>query len=100
MYSPLLQHADRLYRSHHEAPIQGGGDDALGTPLAQRLLVTQRWSILWKSIIASSLDATLFPYCRYIKTLDFRDLGNLFGDEQFRSKVQKFVKFIKYLFLY
>ncbi|KAJ4382364.1 hypothetical protein N0V86_002699 [Didymella sp. IMI 355093] len=78
-----------LYRSHHEAPIRGGGDDALGTPLAQRLLVTQRWSILWKSIIASSLNTTLFPYCRYIKTLDFRDLGNLFNDEQFRSKVQK-----------
>ncbi|KAF1932642.1 uncharacterized protein M421DRAFT_399080 [Didymella exigua CBS 183.55] len=77
-----------LYRSHHEAPIRGGGDDALGTPLAQRLLVTQRWSILWKSIIASSLGTTMFPYCRYIKTLDFRDLGNLFGDEQFRSEVQ------------
>lgn len=95
MFFASLQHADLVYRSHHEAPIRGGGDDALGTPLAQRLLVTQRWSILWKSIIASSLDTTLFPYCRYIKTLDFRDLGNLFGDEQFRSKVQKSVKFVE-----
>lgn len=92
MYTRLLHNADLLVRSHHEAPIRGGGDDALGTPLVQRLLVTQRWSILWKSIIASSLDSTLFPYCRYIKTLDFRDLGNLFGDEQFRSKVQKSVR--------
>ncbi|KAH6616303.1 hypothetical protein C7974DRAFT_436377 [Boeremia exigua] len=78
-----------LYRSHHEAPIRGGGDDALGQPLAQKLLVTQRWSILWRSIIASSLNTTLFPYCRYIKTLDFRDLGNLFGDDQFRNKISK-----------
>lgn len=78
-------------RSHHEAPIRGGGDDTLGQPLAQKLLITQRWSILWRSIIASSLDDTLFPYCRYIKTLDFRDLGNLFGDDQFRNKISKWV---------
>ncbi|KAF2633936.1 hypothetical protein BU25DRAFT_453642 [Macroventuria anomochaeta] len=78
-----------LYRSHHEAPIRGGGDDALGIPLGQKLLIIQRWSILWRSIVASSLDATLFPYCRYIKTLDFRDLGNLFGDDQFRNKIAK-----------
>lgn len=45
--------------------------------------------ILWRSIIASALDATLFPYCRYIKALDFRDLENLLEDEQFTSKISK-----------
>jgi len=49
----------------------------------------QRWSILWKSIIASSLGTTLFPYCRYIKSLDFRDLGNLLDDDQFGPKISK-----------
>jgi len=52
-------------------------------------LMLQRWSILWKSIIASSLGTTLFPYCRYIKSLDFRDLGNLLDDDQFGPKISK-----------
>jgi hypothetical protein len=49
--------------------------------------MAQKWSILWKSIVASSLEATLFPYCRYIKTLDLRDLKNLLEDDQFKGKV-------------
>ncbi|KZM18273.1 hypothetical protein ST47_g10563 [Ascochyta rabiei] len=77
-----------LYRSHHEAPIRGGGDDAI-VSLGQKILTTQRWSILWRSIIASSLETTLFPYCRYIKTLDFRDLGNLLEEDQFRVNISK-----------
>ncbi|KAF1947825.1 hypothetical protein EJ02DRAFT_300615, partial [Clathrospora elynae] len=83
---PALTH---LYRSHHQAPVRGGGDDLYGLPAATKLLTIQRWSILWRSIIASSLDATLFPYCRYIKSLDFRDLGYLLDDDQFRIKVSK-----------
>ncbi|KAI8936895.1 hypothetical protein NX059_006127 [Plenodomus lindquistii] len=83
---PALTH---LYRSHHQAPVRGGGDDFYGLPAATKLLMLQRWSILWRSIIASSLGASLFPYCRYIKSLDFRDLGNLLDDDQFRLKVSK-----------
>lgn len=45
------------------------------------LLTTQKWSILWHSIIASSLGITAFPYCRYIKTLDCRDLSYLLDDD-------------------
>ncbi|KAH7088351.1 hypothetical protein FB567DRAFT_468986 [Paraphoma chrysanthemicola] len=80
---PALTH---LYRSHHKAPVRGGGDDLYSLPPAIKLLTIQRWSILWRSIIASALDATLFPYCRYIKSLDFRDLGNLLDEDQFRNK--------------
>jgi hypothetical protein len=71
------------FRSHHESPVRGGDD------IGSKLLTIQRWSILWKSIIASSFEATLFPYCRYIKTLDFRDLGYLLDEDQFRIKVSK-----------
>jgi len=78
-------------RSHHLAPVRGGGDDIYGLPVATKLLMIQRWSILWRSIVASSLEATLFPYCRYIRSLDFRDLGYLLDDDQFRVKVSKFV---------
>ncbi|KAH3917938.1 hypothetical protein HBI56_178390 [Parastagonospora nodorum] len=83
---PALTH---LYRSHHTAPVRGGGDDYYSLTQATKLLTIQRWSILWRSIIASALDATLFPYCRYIKNLDFRDLGNLLDEDQFRNKVFK-----------
>ncbi|RYN69906.1 hypothetical protein AA0118_g230 [Alternaria tenuissima] len=78
-----------LYKSHHLAPVRGGGEDLYGLPAATKLLTIQKWSILWRSIVASSLDVTLFPYCRYIKSLDFRDLGYLLDDDQFRAKVSK-----------
>ncbi|EOA82810.1 uncharacterized protein SETTUDRAFT_22779 [Exserohilum turcica Et28A] len=83
---PALTH---LYKSHHLAPVRGGGEDLYGLPAATKLLTIQKWSILWRSIVASSLDATLFPYCRYIRSLDFRDLGYLLEDDQFRAKVSK-----------
>lgn len=81
---------DAFCRAHHLAPVRGGGEDE-AVPLATKLLMLQKWSILWKSIIASSLDATLFPYCRYIRALDFRDLENLLEDDQFKVKISKFV---------
>ncbi|OCK79276.1 hypothetical protein K432DRAFT_355214 [Lepidopterella palustris CBS 459.81] len=77
-----------LYRSHHVSPVRGGGDDE-AIPLATQKLVVQKWSILWRSIIASSLNATLFPYCRYIKTLDLRDLVHLLENDKFKGKIQE-----------
>lgn len=47
------------------------------------LLLVQKWSIMWRSIIASSLGATAFPYCRYIRILDLRDLSYLLDDDKF-----------------
>jgi hypothetical protein len=90
MFISHLPDTNTFYRSHHSAPVRGGGDDLYGLPLATKLLSIQRWSILWRSIIASALGATLFPYCRYIKNLDFRDLGNLLDEDQFRNKVYKY----------
>lgn len=77
-----------LLRIHHNTPVRGGGEDE---GPATKLLMVQKWSILWRSIIASSLKSTLFPYCRYIKALDFRDLENLFEDDKFRAKISKSV---------
>ena len=70
--------------------MRGGGEDE-AVLLATKQLMVQRWSILWRSIVASALDTTLFPYCRYIKLLDFRDLRYLLEDDQFKGKVMKFV---------
>ena len=77
-----------LLRYHHLASVKGGGDDEAFS-LATKQLLLQRWAILWRSIIASSLNATLFPYCRYIRTLDFRDLKNLLEDEKFQGSILK-----------
>jgi len=57
--------------------------------MATKLLMVQKWSIMWKSLIASSFEETLFPYCRYIRALDFRDLENLLDDDQFKIKISK-----------
>ncbi|KAF2712430.1 hypothetical protein K504DRAFT_531531 [Pleomassaria siparia CBS 279.74] len=83
---PALTH---LYRSHHLAPVKGGGDDEGGS-IGMKQVIVQRWAILWRSIIASSLDDTLFPYCRYIKALDLRDLMELLDDVHFKGKVVKY----------
>ncbi|KAJ4349897.1 uncharacterized protein N0V89_008517 [Didymosphaeria variabile] len=64
-------------------------DDILHLLCEQLAEQDQFDAILWKAIIASALDATLFPYCRYIRALDFRDLENLLEDDQFTAKVSK-----------
>jgi hypothetical protein len=60
--------------------------------MATKQLMVQKWSILWKSIIASSLEDTLFPYCRYIKTLDLRDLRYLLEDDKFKGSISKYIR--------
>ncbi|KAF2139349.1 uncharacterized protein K452DRAFT_275565 [Aplosporella prunicola CBS 121167] len=72
-----------LYRCHHLSPVRDGGSEAVA--LSQQALMVQKWSIMWRSIIASGLDMTLFPYCRYIKVLNLRDLQYLLEDDKFRG---------------
>lgn len=67
--------------------MTNGGNEAV--PLPEQELVVYKWSILWRSIIASSLEKTLFPYCRYIRVLDLRDLTYLLEDPKFRGRVLK-----------
>ena len=42
--------------------------------LRQEEVMSMRWAQLWRTIILSSLEKTLFPYCRYIRTLNLEDL--------------------------
>ncbi|KAF2834932.1 hypothetical protein M501DRAFT_989318 [Patellaria atrata CBS 101060] len=81
---PALTH---LYRNYHESPLIREGTENL--PLAQQELLVQKWSILWRSIILSSMGQTIFPYSRYLKLLDLRDLHLLFEDDKFRGKISK-----------
>lgn len=56
----------------------------------QQQLVIQKWSILWRSIILSSLGKTLFPYCKYIKVLDLRDFNSMLDDDMFRGQIMTY----------
>ncbi|KXT18054.1 hypothetical protein AC579_4556 [Pseudocercospora musae] len=75
-----------LYRISAQAPVAGGGE---GLPLAEQELVVQRWSILWRTITLSAFGKTVFPYCRHLRYLDLRNLGQLLDDDKFRGKISK-----------
>lgn len=64
-----------------------GNDEAIA--LADQVLVAQRWSTLWKSLILSALGQTYYPYCQHIKVLDLRDLQNLLEDDQFKGSIRE-----------
>ncbi|KZF22749.1 hypothetical protein L228DRAFT_260889 [Xylona heveae TC161] len=79
-----------LYRMHNAAPVTYSGSEERGlgnAVLAEQIV--RKWVLLWRSIILSSMKKTLFPYCRYIRTLDLRDLVNLFEDSRFKGKIRK-----------
>jgi len=76
-----------LYRASHEAPVKSGGNEAL--PFQEQEQAVQRWSILWRTVLLSCTEETLFPYCHYLRVLDLRDLWDLLDDDKFRGKIQQ-----------
>ncbi|KAI9692071.1 MAG: hypothetical protein M1820_009538 [Bogoriella megaspora] len=71
------------------AHLSGFSDATSQAFISHQESLVQKWAILWRSVILSSLDKTLFPYCRYLKTLDLYDLGQLFEADRFRGKIEK-----------
>lgn len=66
--------------------------------------VVQKWALLWRTIIRSSISDTAYPYCLYIRSLDLRNLADLLDDPSFRDyamqmffidKMSRFLKFQK-----
>ncbi|KAL8861509.1 MAG: hypothetical protein Q9178_002033 [Gyalolechia marmorata] len=55
--------------------------------LNQEEVMTMRWAQLWRTIIMSALGKTLFPYTRYIRTLNLEDLEELLQDNKFKNQV-------------
>ncbi|KAL1301806.1 hypothetical protein AAFC00_005998 [Neodothiora populina] len=72
-----------LYRISHLAPESG--NEAFSLPEQEQLV--QKWSIRWRTIILSCFGQTMFPYVRYLRVLDLRDLHELFDDDKFRGKI-------------
>ena len=81
----LLKPCNRFY---HRSTVK---DEASEIALAQQNLIMARWSIMWRSILLSCFGKTLFPYHRYIRVLDLRDLANLIEDDKFVSKISALV---------
>ncbi len=89
---------------HDVAPVTSGvneevelsrlgklADTSFRERMAQQEQIVRKWSRLWRSIILSSLDKTVFPYCRYIRALNFRDLRYLLEDSKFKGDITKSV---------
>ena len=55
--------------------------------LNQEEVMTMRWAQLWRTIITSALGKTLFPYTRYIRTLNLEDLEELLQDSKFKNRI-------------
>ena len=55
--------------------------------LNQEEVRTMRWAQLWRTIITSALGKTLFPYSRYIRTLNLEDLEELLQDSKFKNRI-------------
>ena len=78
---------------HNAAPVTNGGSDEVevtrqsrpGESNSQQNQVVSKWASLWRTMILSSLGMTLYPYCRYIRVLDLRDLKELLDDPKFRN---------------
>ncbi|KYG50196.1 hypothetical protein M433DRAFT_57667 [Acidomyces richmondensis BFW] len=69
------------------SPVKDGGSENLS--FAEQHIMVMKWSILWRSIILSALGKTLYPYCRHLRDLDLRDLGNLLGElDESRDKAK------------
>ena len=77
-----------LYRIYNETTDDDEEAEGFHN-VAQLELFVQRWAIKWRSIALSTLNETSFPYYRYIRALDLRDLGNLLSDERFRGKIER-----------
>lgn len=53
----------------------------------------RKWTVLWRSIISSSLEAsatTYKPYCRYLRIIDFRNLSEMLESTHFRAAKRSF----------
>lgn len=82
---------------HDVAPITTAGNDELELPRQDKSAkpslestqdnqerVTMKWASMWRSIMLSGLDKTLFPYSHFIRALRLGDLLELLMDDKFR----------------
>ena len=82
---------------HDIAPVTGAGNDELELSRQDKSgkttfaaaqdnqeRITMKWASMWRSIMLSGLDKTLFPYSHFIRALQLQDLQDLLQDDKFR----------------
>ena len=74
--------------THGQAPRDDEEAEGLNSAAQQELFV-QKWMIMWRSILLSTQDKTIFPYHQYIRHLDLRDLRHLLEDTKFRGAISE-----------
>ena len=87
-----------MYQFHEQSPSFLQSDDFdprlskadFATKVADAEQFFRRWTVLWRSIILSSLpeSPTYKPYCRYLRMLDFRNLLSMIDDSRFQGRTQ------------
>ncbi|EXJ81032.1 hypothetical protein A1O3_07320 [Capronia epimyces CBS 606.96] len=88
-----------MYQLHQNSPVFEQRDELdvrqrpmnYATKAAEQAQFYRKWTLLWRSIVLSGLDDhnTYKPYCRYIKTLDVRNLSAMLEDPKFTGNVRK-----------
>lgn len=77
----------------HKSPGNDEENEGIGGN-AEQDLVVQRWSILWRSVCLATIPGrTLYPYHRFLRNLDLRDLENLLEEPKFSGKIERFVDY-------
>ena len=70
------------------APVTsvGGDDTRIDETRLSLAVLGAKWTCLWRSLALSSIGKTAYPYCRYLRALDLRDLEQLFQEPRFHQK--------------
>lgn len=61
---------------HDVAPVTGNDENEQATSMSREERLMHRAS-MWRAIILSSMGKTLFPYSKYIRTLNVQGLEDL-----------------------
>ncbi|PKY01506.1 hypothetical protein P168DRAFT_258083 [Aspergillus campestris IBT 28561] len=89
-----------LYKLHNTSPVKGGGteDEQFKTRRSaptwmsiwrEQEVVIQKWALMWRSILLSTIDQTYLPYHSYIRYLDLDDLSYLLGNAMFKGRIKE-----------
>ena len=73
---------DEQFRTRRTAPT-------LTSIWREQEAVIQKWALMWRSILLSTIDQTYLPYHSYIRYLDLDDLSYLLGNTGFKGKIKE-----------
>ena len=74
---------------HENAPVTSAYNDEIEVAPQDRTsrAAYGKWACMWRSLILSSLGGTLFPYSKYVRSLQLQDLEYLLQDARFLGKI-------------